>query len=396
MTKNYHEVIVCGAGMIGLTFALLMAEKKIKVCIVDKNDKRLLFAQQDNRTTAISQGSYRILRKLGIWKKLKNEFQPINQIFVSEGLGSHDINFDYKNLGEGPLGFIVDNKLIKTILLNEVSKSKYVSFKYGTEIININNEEIDNSFIETKNFDLYFKVLVAADGRFSRTRYHANIKYYYHDYKQTAFVFNISHSKKHHGVALERFFPTGPLAILPANNPKINQSSIVWTVDTTVATDKAFKDNFKEEFEKKYDNFFGKLISISEVKKYPLNVFSCYDIFKKNIVLIGDACQAIHPIAGQGFNLGLRDAFFLAETLEKSKELGLEPFNLNLMKSYEDKRKMDKTLIVNATHNLNSLFSGSGKFKSLFRKTGLRVFSQSNFLKNQSMLFAMGLRSLEA
>ena len=163
-----------------------------------------------------------------------------------------------------------------------------------------------------------------------------------------------------------------------------------------VATDKKFKENFKEEFEKKYDNFFGKLISLSEVKKYPLNVFSCYDIFKKNIILIGDACQAIHPIAGQGFNLGLRDAFILAETLEKSKELGLEPFNLNLMKSYENMRKMDKTLLVNATHNLNGLFSGSGKFKSLFRKTGLRIFSQSNFLKNQSMLFAMGLRNLEA
>ena len=396
MSENHHEIIICGAGMIGLTFALLMAEKKIKVCIVDKNDKKLLFTQQDNRTTAISQGSYRIFRKLGIWKKLKNAFQPINQIFVSEGLGSHDINFNYKNLREGPLGFIVDNKLIRETLLNEVLKSKYVSFKDGTEIININNEDIDNSFLETKNFDLYFKMLVAADGRFSKTRYHANIKYHYHDYQQTAFVFNISHSKKHHGVALERFFPTGPLAILPVNNSKINQSSIVWTVDTEVATDKAFEKNFKEEFEKKYDNFFGKLISLSEVKKYPLNVFSCYDIFKKNIVLIGDACQAIHPIAGQGFNLGLRDAFILAETLSKSKELGLEPFNLNLMKSYENMRKMDKTLLVNATHNLNSLFSGSGKFKSLLRKTGLRIFSQSNFLKNQSMLFAMGLRNLEA
>ena len=396
MTKNHHEIIICGAGMIGLTFALLMAERKIKVCIIDKNDKRSLFAQQDNRTTAISQGSYRIFRKLGIWKKLKNAFQPINQIFVSEGLGSHDINFDYKNLGEGPLGFIVDNKLIKKTLLNEVSKSKYISFKYGTEIININNDDIDNSYLETKNLNLYFKMLVAADGRFSRTRYHANIKYYYHDYQQTAFVFNISHSKKHYGVALERFFPTGPLAVLPVNNTKINQSSIVWTVDTKVADDEKFKENFKEEFKKKYDSFFGKLISLSEVKKYPLNVFSCYDIFKKNIVLIGDACQAIHPIAGQGFNLGLRDAFILAKTLEKSKELGLEPFNLNLMKSYENMRKMDKTLLVNATHNLNGLFSGSGKFKSLFRKTGLRIFSQSNFLKNQSMLFAMGLRNLEA
>ena len=112
--------------------------------------------------------------------------------------------------------------------------------------------------------------------------------------------------------------------------------------------------------------------------------------------MIGDACQAIHPIAGQGFNLGLRDALILAKTLAKSKELGLEPFNLNLMQSYENMRKLDKTLLVNATHNLNGLFSGSGKFKALFRKTGLRIFSQSNFLKNQSMLFAMGLRNLEA
>ena len=396
MTKNHHEIIICGAGMIGLTFALLMAEKKIKVCIIDKNDKELLFAQHDNRTTAISQGSYRIFEKLGVWKKLKNEFQPINKIYVSEGLGSHDINFDCKSLKEGPLGFIVDNKLIKRTLLNEVSKSKYISFKYCTEIFNINNENIDNSFIETKNLKLYFKMLVAADGRFSKTRYHANIKYYTHDYQQTAFVFNISHSKKHHGIALERFFSTGPLAILPVNNSKINQSSVVWTVDSEVANNNAFKKNFRKEFEKKYDNFFGELLSLSQVKEYPLNVFFCYDIFKKNIVLVGDACQAIHPIAGQGFNLGLRDVFVLAKTLQQSKELGLEPFNLNLMKSYENMRKIDKTLLVNATHNLNGLFSGSGKFKSLFRKTGLRIFSQSTFLKNQSMLFAMGLKNLEA
>ena len=98
---------------------------------------------------------------------------------------------------------------------------------------------------------------------------------------------------------------------------------MVWTVDSEVANDDVFKINFRKEFEKKYNNFFGKLISLSEIKKYPLNVFSCYDIFKKNVVLIGDACQAIHPIAGQGFNLGLRDAFILAKTLENQRNLDL-------------------------------------------------------------------------
>ena len=122
------NIIICGAGMIGLTFGLLMARKKIRVCIIDKNNKKLLFSQQDNRTTAISQGSYRIFRKLGVWDKLKNKAQPINQICVSEGLGSPDINFDYKNLEEGPLGFIVDNKLIRKSLLEQATKSKYISF----------------------------------------------------------------------------------------------------------------------------------------------------------------------------------------------------------------------------------------------------------------------------
>ena len=101
----------------------------------------------------------------------------------------------------------------KKDLLDEVSKSKYISYKYNTEISKINNEDLNKSFIETNNLNLYFKMLVAADGRFSRTRYHANIKYYFHDYQQTAFVFNISHSDKHQGIALERFFPTGPLTI---------------------------------------------------------------------------------------------------------------------------------------------------------------------------------------
>ncbi len=393
--KKYFEILICGAGMIGLTFALLMAKRKIHVCILEKNQKKTLFDQLDSRTTAISQGSHRIYKEIGFWSKIQKETQAINKIYVSEGLNSGNLRFNHNALNEGPLGYIIENRIIKSLLLKEVLDSKYITFLDNSEILEIQNLDIDNSYVETNNEIIEFKLLVAADGRFSKTRYHANIKYFFHDYKQEAFVFNISHKQKHNGIALERFFPEGPMAILPVKSNKINRSSVVWTVDSEISKKKQFKENLKKEFCKKYNEFFGELKSISETKAYPLNVFSCYDYSKKNIVLIGDACQAIHPIAGQGFNLGLRDAKCLSDIINEFKKLGLEPHNANLLRTYQSKRSLDKNLLVGATHNLNKLFSSSNKFKSLFRQVGLKIFSRSKLLKNQSMLFAMGLRNLE-
>ena len=392
MKKNF-EILICGAGMVGLTFALMMAKKKMHVCIIEKSKKKFLFNQLDSRTTAISQGSHRIYKQIGFWKEIQNEAQPINKIYVSEGLKPHDLRFTHDALNEGPLGYIVENKIIKYQLLKKVLSSKYITLLDNSEIREIQNLDINNSFIKTNNENIKFKLLVAADGRFSKTRYHANLKYFFHDYKQEAFIFNISHRQKHNGIALERFFPEGPMAILPVKSNKINRSSVVWTVDSKVSKEKKFKDNFKDEFTKKYNEFFGELKSVSEAKVYPLNVFSCYDYSKRNIVLIGDACQAIHPIAGQGFNLGLRDAMCLGNILKEFKQLGLEPHNANLLRMYQSKRSFDKNLLVSATHNLNKLFSSSNKFKSIFRQIGLKIFSRSRLLKNQSMLFAMGLRN---
>ena len=392
--KKKFEILVCGAGMVGLTFALLMAKRKIHVCIIEKNRTKTLFDQLDSRTTAISQGSHRIYREIGFWKKIQIETQPINKIYVSEGLNSEDLRFNHNALNEGPLGYIVENKIIKSSLLTEVLRSKYITFIDNSEILEIQNLDINNSYVKTNNEIIEFKLLVAADGRFSKTRYHANIKYFFHDYKQEAFVFNISHKQKHNGVALERFFPEGPLAILPVKSNGINRSSVVWTVDSKISKEKQFKKNLEREFIKKYDEFFGELKSISKAKAYPINVFSCYDYSKKNIVLIGDACQAIHPIAGQGFNLGLRDAKCLSDIIDEFKQIGLEPQDPNLLRMYKSQRSLDKSLLVGATHNLNKLFSSSNKFKSLFRQIGLKIFSRSKLLKNQSMLFAMGLRNL--
>ena len=393
MKKKKHEILICGAGMVGMTFALLLANRNINVCIIDKNSSESIINQEDSRTTAISQGSSRIYDKINLWPKIKGRAQPILKILVGDGIDNENLVFNHETVREGPLGFIIDNNFFKKKLFEEIQNSKLITFYEKTEIKDIQNQNFDQSFIKTNRGDIKFKLLVAADGRFSKTRFHADIKYKFHDYKQNAFVFNISHANAHDGIALERFFPAGPMALLPVKSINSRTSSVVWTVDSKYSEKEAFKVNFKNEFNNKYKNFFGEIKKFSGIKKYPLNIFSCYDFSKRNVVLIGDACQAIHPIAGQGFNLGLRDAKCLSDLIYEFKELGIEPANNSFMNLYKKKRYIDKNILTGATHNLNRFFSNSRKINMLLRRLGLKIFAKSDFLKNQSMFFAMGLRN---
>ena len=168
------------------------------------------------------------------------------------------------------------------------------------------------------------------------------------------------------------------MALLPIRNTKINKSSVVWTVDSKISDNEIFKRNFNNEFKRVYKNFFGKIKNFSKIQKYPLNIYHCYDYSKNNIFLIGDACQAIHPIAGQGFNLGLRDAKCLSKIIYDFKELGLDLNGTNLEQEYRASRIIDKTLLIKSTHNLNKLFSSSLKSMAILRSLGLNILSKSN------------------
>ncbi len=390
--KSNSEITIVGAGLIGLSTSLLLEKYNIKSTIIDKNRLKQLNNSKDTRTTAVSQGSSRIFERIGIWNNLKKYAQPIYQIKVSEGNESDGILFDHRITGEGEMGYIVENKFIRRLLLERVSKSKLIDFSDSTIVKNLKSLGSKEVKIETQNGSRKCNLLIGADGRHSQIRELSKIRYIFHDYSQRAYVFNIKHSKNHKGLALERFFPTGPLALLPMNTVDKKTSSVVWTVDNI----KNFKNNNEliQNFNEKYQNFFGKILNYSDIKTYPLNIYSSLYYFKDNVVLIGDACQAIHPIAGQGFNLGLRDALELAISISEAKELG-QLINSNLILSnYSKKRVYDKTLLIGSTHSLNKLFGYKGDLVSRLRTIGLKIFNRSDFLKKKSMLFAMGLTDL--
>ena len=377
-----------------MVLALSLTRRGIPVAIIEKNKKSKLSNINDLRTSAISQGSSRILTNLNIWNKIENKAQLINSILVKDGKMS-EINFDSESISEGPLGYIIENKILKEFVFKELTKNDLIDIYYDVEIQEIENKRQDVVKLKTNKGIFESYLLVGADGRYSKIRELSSFKYFYDDYNQRALVFNISHEQNHNSSAVEYFFPSGPLALLPMKNKKQKMSSVVWTIENSMQFDLKRKNTFLKEFEKRYNGHFGKILNFSKPVTYNLNVFYCYNYFKNRIILIGDACQAIHPIAGQGLNLGIRDAYILANTLEEGLSLGIDFGDGLLLEKYSRQRSIDKNLLVQSTHNLNKLFSNNTFFLSAIRKMGLRIFNQSMFLKKQSMLFAMGLKRLE-
>ena len=377
-----------------MVLALSLTRRGIPVAIIEKNKKSKLSNINDLRTSAISQGSSRILTNLNIWNKIGNKAQLINSILVKDEKMS-EIKFDSESTSEGPLGYIIENKILKEFVFKELTKNDLIDIYYDVEIQEIENKRQDVVKLKTNKGIFESYLLVGADGRYSKIRELSSFKYYYDDYNQRALVFNVSHEQNHNSSAVEYFFPSGPLALLPMKNKKQKMSSVVWTIENSMQIDLKRKNTFLKEFEKRYNGHFGKILNFSKPVPYDLNVFYCYNYFKNRIILVGDACQAIHPIAGQGLNLGIRDAYILANTLEEGLSLGIDFGDELLLKKYSRKRSIDKNLLVQSTHNLNKLFSNNTFFLSVIRKMGLRIFNQSMFLKKQSMLFAMGLKRLE-
>ena len=377
-----------------MVLALSLTRRGIPVAIIEKNKKSKLSNINDLRTSAISQGSSRILTNLNIWNKIGNKAQLINSILVKDEKMS-EIKFDSESTSEGPLGYIIENKILKEFVFKELTKNDLIDIYYDVEIQEIENKRQDVVKLKTNKGIFESYLLVGADGRYSKIRELSSFKYFYDDYNQRALVFNISHEQNHNSSAVEYFFPSGPLALLPMKNKNQKMSSVVWTIENSMQLDLKRKNTFLKEFEKRYNGHFGKILNFSKPVTYNLNVFYCYNYFKNRIILIGDACQAIHPIAGQGLNLGIRDAYILANTLEEGLSLGIDFGDGLLLEKYSRQRSIDKNLLVQSTHNLNKLFSNNTFFLSAIRKMGLRIFNQSMFLKKQSMLFAMGLKRLE-
>ncbi|MDG1859909.1 MAG: UbiH/UbiF/VisC/COQ6 family ubiquinone biosynthesis hydroxylase, partial [Emcibacteraceae bacterium] len=309
------DVLISGAGVVGMTLACALAENGVSVVIVDTMDIEASLSDEfDGRSYAISYAPFVMLKTLGLWDKIGYEAQPINEIHVTDGDSPAFLHFDESELGDGPLGQMVEVRHVRAGLYEGVKNHKNITLIAPDKIVSTENNTGNVTVILESGTIIESALLIGAEGRKSTLRQQNDINVRVWDYKQTGIVTTVDHELPHQGIAHEKFFPSGPFAILPLQG---NRSSIVWCEppDRAKAIMTLNERGFNAELSKKFGDFLGDVKSIGLRWSYPLSMQLADHYTSERFCLIGDAAHGIHPIAGQGFNLGLRDIAALTEVL---------------------------------------------------------------------------------
>jgi len=397
------EVVVAGAGMVGTSLGLALARAGLTVAVIDRQDPgRLTDESLDGRASAIAAGSRRILEGIGLWDRLAPVAQPILDIRVSDGRVGRPaaplfLHFDHREVGERPLGHLVENRHVRDALGTAAARQPGLELVAPAEITGV-ERGADRVAVRLGTGRgarrLTGRLLVAADGRNSALRDQAGIAVTRWDYPQCGIVCTLAHERPHHGVAHEHFLPSGPFAMLPLVDDADgrHRSSIVWTerralVPVILAED---AEAFARDVERRFGDSLGAVTLLGRRWSYPLALSHAASYRARRLALVGDAAHAIHPIAGQGLNLGLRDVAALAEAMVDAARLGLDPGGGAVLRRYERWRRVDSLLLIAATDSLNRLFSSSLRPLRLARDLGLAAVDRLPPLKRLFMRHAMG------
>ena len=384
--QEKFDIVVVGAGLIGLTAALACAKKGAKVCILDQ---KLPNIKGDLRASAISASSFVLLKNLNVIDSIVGNIQAIDKIFISDSRVGRKNKFNLKFQNLNYKGYMIDNSILKNELLKLIKKSHGITLKAPVKILKTftNSDKVkinldNNRIIEAS-------LLVAADGKNSSFRKSADISVRFTHYKQSAIATTIGHEFAHNGSAHQFFFPGGPLALLPLTK---NRSSIVWS-DSSLASGAAMSLNdsdFIDELSYRINGLLGKIKLLGPRQIFPLNLQMANRYTAKRLVLVGDAAHSIHPIAGQGLNLGLRDAAALADNVALSIRKGID-LGSEVIQEYEKWRSFDNNKLGITTDILNRLFSNKNSSLRIIRRLGLNGVNRSELLKTFFIEEASGL-----
>ena len=397
--KKSFDVIVVGGGLVGLLQSILLAQNNISVLCIDKQDEKSVNKNPFyKRTTAISYGSQQLLKFTDLWDQLAPYSCPIQKIEVLDGQSPTLLKFDLDDNKEAKkangFGWVIENQHIQDVLIKALKKLKYATYisGIGAENIHVDGDQIH---LKTSNQQSYSaKLLIGADGRQSFVRRSADIKTESFSYNQNAVISIIEHENDHQNIAVEHFKSSGPFAILPmTDGPKgQKRSSIVWTEESETQnsilswSDKTYLTALRQKFPERY----GDIINTTERFSYPLGFIHAQSYIADRIALIGDAAHGIHPVAGQGLNLGLRDVASLSELIIEARINNTDIGDKNLLTNYQQLRKSDNSYMAFLTDGLNRLFAHKSKTMRLGRKFGLKLFSHLKPAKNHLIAQTMG------
>ncbi len=382
------DVLVVGGGLVGQSLAIALARAGIGVVVVDRAaPSTALDPTYDGRASAIAFASQQMLTAIGVWDEV-GQSQPILEIRVSDRDSPLHLHYDHRGLGGEPFGAMVENRHLR-VALNKTAKRTSVRMLAPASLESLEPDEFGVEARLSDGETLSVRLVVAADGARSQVRGMAGIGVGGWGYGQSGIVTTVAHQRPHNGVAHERFLSAGPFAILPLTG---NRSSLVWTEPTDMAAEIMALDEerFAEELRARFGDFLGPVEATGPRWSYPLSLQLADRYVAPRLALAGDAAHVMHPIAGQGLNLGLRDAAALAEVIVDATRLGLDPGATDVLARYERWRRLDGLTLLAVTDGLNRLFGTEFAPVALARDIGLAVVDRMAPLKQVFVNHARG------
>jgi 2-octaprenyl-6-methoxyphenol hydroxylase len=388
------DVIILGGGLVGLSLALALDRHGVSSIVVDPADPSAQVAPAyDGRATAVASSSWRMLEALRVAERLEGLTCPIRAIRVSDGLDRGGLAFEPAE-DEDPLGMMVENRLLRAALRDcALAAARITLLTSARPAQSVRDESGVRVALEDGRL-LAAPLLVAAEGRHSPTREAAGIPLARWAYEHVAIVATLAHERPHGETAYEIFYPAGPFAILPmqAGGDGRPRSAIVWSVPRRDAPAMlALPERaLAHEIGKRMGGFLGTVVLAGPRWNYPLGFHHSARLTGLRLALAGDAAHGIHPIAGQGLNLGFRDAAALAEVLVEGIRLGMDPGDAQLLGRYERWRSLDTFMVAMATDSLTRLYGVPGRAASAARRFGMGLVQRIGPLKERLMAEARG------
>jgi 2-octaprenyl-6-methoxyphenol hydroxylase len=393
---NHYDMTIAGGGFIGMLLALALgstAPKGFRVALVDAEPPQR--DKTDARASALSAASKGLLSVLGIWRELAADAQPITSIEITDSsldaaLRPALLGFDV-GLGPGESGaYMIENADLQRALCGAVAREPAIEIFAPDSVIDYATTPVDVQARLANGREINAKLLVAADGKRSRLREYAGIKCVGWGYPQIGICTTVAHARPHHGKAVQHFLPSGPFAILPL---KDHRSSIVWTEDKTTGEVIMASDEvtFLGELGKRFGSRLGDIALAGPRQSFPLDFQVARSFVAERLALVGDAAHAVHPLAGQGLNIGLRDVAALTEIIVDGARLGLDIGTASLLERYERWRRFDSAFSASAMDGLNRLFSNDNAPLRILRDLGLGVVDNAPWLKRALVREAAGM-----
>ena len=391
------DVLIIGGGLVGSIAARALSASGFRVIVVDGTDPATMVdVAFDGRASAISAASERMLSAIGIWPHLADMVAPILDIRVADGASPLFLHYDHREVGAGPLGYLAENRHIRQAAMTALANDDAVTLLAPMRVETLTRDRTGVVATLSDGRKISAALAVAADGRGSKTRADAGIETTEWRYPQEAIVCTVDHEVAHGFIAHEHFLPAGPFAILPLKGSPEKpecRSSIVWTERAEHARAMVALDApaFMAELSRRFGDFMGELSLVGPRFCHPLGLQFAATSIAERLVLIGDADHGMHPIAGQGLNMGYRDVAALTDVLVEARRVGLDIGAASVLQRYQRWRRFDNTLMLAVTDGLNRLFSNDIAPLRHARDLGLGVVNRMPPLKKMLMRSAMGL-----